>query len=71
MFNIKRNRKILNGFKTYMQNQKLSPKTIQKHLSNINFYLNEYLTYYDVTKMEDGVYEINVFLGDFFIRKCL
>ena len=69
--NIKRNKKFLNEFKTYMKKQKLSPKTIEKHLSNINFYLNEYLTYYDVKKMEDGVYEINMFLGDFFIRKCL
>ena len=69
--NIKRNKKFLNEFKNEMQKQNLSPKTIDKHLSNIEFYLNDYLTYYDITKMEDGVYEINMFLGDFFIRKCL
>lgn len=37
----------------------------------MELYLNEYLTYYGVTKMEDSGYEINMFLGDFFIRKCL
>ena len=69
--NIKRNKKFLTEFKAYMKNQKLSPKTIKKHLNNMELYLNEYLTYYGVTKMEDRVYEINMFLGDFFIRKCL
>ena len=69
--NEKRNKKYLNAFENYLKNQGLTTKTINKHLSNVDFYLNDYLNYYDIIKMEDGVSEINMYLGDWFIRKCL
>lgn len=69
--NEKRNQKYLNDFKKYLKNQKLSEKTINKHVDNVKFYLNQYLTYYDIIKMEDGIEEIGSYLGDWFIRKCL
>lgn len=34
-------------------------------------FINDYLTYYDVTKAEDGVFEVASFLGGWFIEKCL
>ena len=49
----------------------LSPKTIKKHLYNVDFYINEYLLHYDAQTMEHGIEMIDDFLGYFLIRKCL
>ena len=49
----------------------LSPKTIERHLANAEFYLNEFLLYSVILRMQDGVYEIGEFLGYYFIRKCM
>ena len=49
----------------------LSPKTIKKHLYNVDFYINEYLLHYDAQTMEHGIEMIDDFLGYFFIRKCV
>ena len=68
--NEKRNQKYLNDFKKHLKNQELSEKTINKHVDNVKFYLNQYLTYYDIIKMEYGIEEIGSYLGDWFIRKC-
>ena len=51
--------------------QGLSPKTIERHLANAEFYLNEFLLYSVILRMQDGVYEIGEFLGYYFIRKCM
>lgn len=66
-----RNKKILNSFNTELINQKLSGKTIKKHMENIEFYINEYLSYRNLCTPEDGIYEVSEFLGYFFIRKCM
>lgn len=46
-------------------------KTISRHISNVSFYINEYLLREDARPMTDGVTEIDLFLGNFFIRKCM
>ena len=69
--NRKRNDKFLNEFETYLKKNKLSDKAIRNHVSNVDLYINEFLNYYDVTKMEDGMFEIGMFLGDWYIRKCM
>ena len=51
--------------------QGLAPKTIEKHLANVDFYLNVFLLYYDICTMQDGTAKIEWYLGDFFIRKCM
>ncbi len=68
--NSKRNEKFINAFEQWLNEKKLSPKTIRKHLCNADLYINAYLTYYDVVKMEDGADEVFMFLDDWFIRKC-
>ena len=68
--NIKRNKKFLNEFQNYLKNNNLTDKTINKHLNNVEFYLNTFLNYYDIVKMEDGIEKIYDYLCDFFIRKC-
>lgn len=69
--NIKRNEKFLQQFEEYMKKENLSKKTINKHYSNVELYINEYLNYYEVEKMEEGCYAVDSFLGDWYVRKCL
>jgi predicted RNA-binding protein with EMAP domain len=49
----------------------LSEKTIRNHLSNIDFYINEYLLYEDATEAKDGVHSVSMFLGYWFIKKAM
>ena len=70
--NTKRNEDYLKMFKKSLEEKQLTTKTIRKHISNIDFYLNYYLTYYDeIIKMEDGTQHTRSFLGDWFIRKAM
>ena len=70
--NTKRNEDYLKMFEKNLEEKQLTTKTIRKHVSNIDFYLNDYLTYYDeIIKMEDGTQYTGSFLGDWFIRKAI
>ncbi len=68
--NIKRNEKFIDEFEKWLIEKKLSDKTINKHLNNIDLYINNYLNYYDFVKMENGIKDVYSFLGDWFIEKC-
>ncbi len=67
----KQNEKYLELFDQYLKREGMSKKTIQKHISNIDFYINKFLSYYEPSTMERGCYEIDSFLGDWFIRKAM
>ncbi len=67
----KKNEEYLNIFTNWLENQKLAPKTIKNHLSNVNFYINDYLNYYEVNDIKAGCYGLYSYFGDFFIRKCM
>ena len=70
--NTKRNENYLKIFEKSLEEKQLIAKTIRKHVSNIDFYLNDYLTYYDeIIKMKDGTQYTGSFLGDWFIRKAM
>ncbi len=70
--NQKRNEKFIDEFKSWLKEKGLVDKTIKNHISNIELYINDYLNYEEVTEMEKGCgMEINLFLGDWFIRKCM
>ena len=58
-------------FEQWLAEKNLGDKTIRKHLSNIDLYINDFLNYYEITKMEDGIGMAFMFLDDWFIRKCL
>ena len=63
--NLKRNEKYIKEFEKWLNEKNLAKKTIRKHISNINLYINDYLNYYDVIKVEDGigsVYSFFIFL---------
>lgn len=63
------NNKLLKMFEKDMQN--LTPKTISRHLNNVSFYLNTYLLREGIYDYTHGIWEIDSFLGGFFIRKCM
>ena len=65
------NDKHLESYAKWLEDKKLSTKTINKHLNNVDFYINYYLTYYDANDVTSGCYSIDGFLGNFFIRKAL
>ena len=69
--NIERNKKFIEEFKVWLNEKGLVKKTIKKHLSNIDLYLNSFLNYYEVETMEVGINRIDSFLGDWFVRKCM
>lgn len=65
------NNEYLDLFEEDLQNAGLAPKTIRKHISNVDFYINEYVLREEPRPMEDGTSMIDMFLGYFFIRKCM
>ena len=65
------NEELLALFEEELQNSGLSAKTVRRHLSNADFYINEYLLREEPRPMEDGITELDMFLGFFFIRKCM
>ena len=69
--NKKRNEKFIKEFDSWLNEKGLVKKTIRKHLNNASLYINVYLNYYDVSKMEDGVHYVHGFLDGWFIEKCL
>ena len=69
--NRKRNEKYIKEFEEWLNEKGLVKKTIRRHLSNVDLYIDDYLNYYDVTKVEDGISSVHSFLDGWFIEKCL
>ncbi|MCI5140388.1 MAG: recombinase [Candidatus Electrothrix sp. ATG1] len=67
----KANEKLLDEFETWLKAAGLSKKTINKHVGNLDFYLNEYLLYEDAIEAKDGAGDVGMFLGYWFIRKAM
>jgi hypothetical protein len=65
------NKRLLGEFEQWLKISGLSAKTIDKHLSNTDFYVNEYLLYEDAIPAREGAGEISMFLGYWFIRKAM
>lgn len=57
-------------FQRALKQQGLADKAINRHVGNVDFFLNEYLLYDDANEMESGCSDVGGFLGDYFIRKC-
>jgi len=69
--NQKENGILLGEFDNWLSTSGLSKKTIENHVSNIEFYINDYLLYEDAIKAKDGVNEVQMFLGYWFIKKAM
>lgn len=64
----KKNEIILEEFQSYLENRSLAEQSIEKHVYNITYFLNEYLLYRD-KRPEEVVLEIDNFMGKWFIKK--
>lgn len=69
--NQKRNKKFMKEFDEWLKEKSLSDKTIKKHLSNVDLFINDYLNYYDVETAEEGITSVYSFLNGWFIEKCM
>ena len=76
----KRNDNLIYNFAGWLKRSGLGEKTVTKHINNIEFFLNEYLAYQDISESEDeitlcnaedGIDFIDDFLGYWFIKKAL
>ncbi len=67
----KANQRLLIDFEAHLKSSGLSKKTIDAHLSNVDFYVNEYLLYEEATEAKDGSNDVNMFLGYWFIKKAM
>ncbi len=67
----KQNQVILDAFETWILDKGLSKSTAQKHRDNIDFYINEFLLYESPKRASEGVDEVGMFLGYWFIRKAM
>lgn len=65
------NNVLLGDFEKWLNSKKLSDKTIIKHVQNVDFFINSYLTYYEPVHAYEGVEKVSEYLGDWFIRKSL
>lgn len=65
------NKKSLFEFENCMKNEGLSNKTITDHVSNVDFYINEYLQYYDAKSVQLGIDALDEFFMDWFPRKAM
>jgi site-specific recombinase XerD len=65
------NHAILGDFETWTLRKGLSEATAKKHRENIDFYINEFLLYESPKHASEGVDEVGMFLGYWFIRKAM
>ncbi len=65
------NKTLLDDFESWVLNNGLSKATAKKHRGNIDFYINEFLLYEDPKPASEGVNEVGIFLGYWFIRKAM
>lgn len=65
------NKLLLTSFEEWLNLTGLTKKTINSHLSNIDFYVNDYLLYEDAIEARDGANEVDTFLGYWFIKKAM
>ena len=69
--NKKRNKKFMKEFEEYLKEKNLKDKTIKKHLSNVDLFINDYLNYNDIETPEEGINSVYSFLSGWFIEKCM
>jgi hypothetical protein len=65
------NLKLLEEFQTWLEAKGLTEKTIYRHISNVDFYINNFLLYEEIIKPAEGACDIGMFLGYWFIKKAL
>ena len=65
------NKKIIRIFRKWLMESGLKDKTVNKHIDNALFYINEYLLYEEAIPATEGITSINEFFNWFFPRKAM
>ena len=65
------NEKLLDDFAEWLGEKNLTQQTIDRHVDNVEFYINECLLHEESTEAADGIGAIGYFLGYWFIKKAL
>ena len=65
------NTTLLDNFESWIRSKGLTEATAKKHRENIDFYINEFLLYESPKHASEGVDEVGMFLGYWFIRKAM
>lgn len=65
------NAALLDAFEEWMRSKGLSESTVGKHRENTDFFINEFLLYEEPREASEGVDEVGMFLGYWFIRKAM
>lgn len=63
------NKQLLAEFEGWLKEPGLAAKTIRNHSVNVDLYINDYLLYEEALEAHQGIEEIDMFLGSWFIRK--
>ena len=62
---------LLKEFTSWLQTTNLKNKTVDQHVTNVTFYINEFLLYEYPENAKEGTKKISFFLGYWFIRKTM
>lgn len=65
------NKALLDDFESWILGNGLSKSTAKKHRENIDFYINDFLLDEGPKHASDGVDEVGMFLGYWFVRKAM
>lgn len=68
---IDQNTELLKGYSDWLRISGLKDSTIDRHVSNVNFYINEYLISDDLTPAKEGMVCLGGFFNCFFPRKVM
>ena len=64
------NKPLIHLFEEELNENFLSQKTIKNYISNIDFYINNFLLHFEPRPMEEGCFTLEEFF-QFFIHKCM
>jgi len=67
----KENAELLDGFEFWLRAKNLKDATVKQHRENIDFYINDFLQYEEPRPASEGVIDVGMFLGYWFIRKAM
>jgi len=67
-----RNSQLLEQFASWLEAKQLTQKTIDNHLTNVDFYINEFLLYEEpITGAPEGITSVDMYFGYWFIKKAI
>lgn len=63
---LKENKKYFDLFEKHMRDEGLSERVINRHLKNVDFYVNHFINHYEIYDMNKGCYELDTYFGPYY-----